>query len=107
MNKPHKHAEVIKAWANGQPIEYKSLMSGDWRLLDTSYLGGFPRSREFRIKPENKKIHMRLYKSPSSSEFVSPVVANHEGKKDMLDRLYMCNGWKPVTEWREVEYEDV
>ena len=24
MNKPHKHAEVIKAWADGAVIEYKS-----------------------------------------------------------------------------------
>lgn len=27
--KPHKWAEVIKAWADGRPIQYKDLRSSD------------------------------------------------------------------------------
>lgn len=103
MNKPHKHAEVIKAWADGAVIQYK--YNNQW-ITPSSFIS-WDENIEYRVKPEKKKILMRLYKSPSSSEFVSPVVAKHEDKKDMMDRLYMYNGWKPVTEWREVEYEDV
>ena len=49
--KPHKHAELIKAWADGAEIEWKDSF-GDWHSV------GKPRWEsedfEFRIKPEPK-----------------------------------------------------
>ena len=56
--KPHKWAEVIKAWADGKPIQYKDLRSSDeWvdyegdgyqipMVFGVSYF-------EWRVKPEN------------------------------------------------------
>jgi len=44
--KPHKHAELIKAWADGAEIQYRYYMNEenpDWNL-----------DREYRIKPEPK-----------------------------------------------------
>ena len=32
--KPHKHAELIKAWADGAEIEYKSKVDGVWCSRD-------------------------------------------------------------------------
>lgn len=53
MNKPNKHAEVIKAWADGKQIQ--QLSSAGWininPLCDTICWG--PQS-SFRIKPELK-----------------------------------------------------
>jgi len=51
MGTKHKHAEVIKAWADGEEVEYRTFQ-GDWALLDSpsptwSY-------REYRVK--TKKI---------------------------------------------------
>ena len=49
MNKPHKHAELIKAWADGAQIEchYKSL--NKWYVVnDPAWSGDF----EFRVKPK-------------------------------------------------------
>ena len=52
MNKPHKHAELIKAWADGAEIQYKDedlkwvncgLRTPTWRD-----------DHEYRIKPEQK-----------------------------------------------------
>ena len=50
MNKKHKHAELIKAWADGAEIEYK--VGTTWHSID-----GFPawyEHSEYRIKPEPK-----------------------------------------------------
>ena len=50
MGTKHKHAEVIKAWADGEEVEYRTFQ-GDWALLDIpsptwSY-------REYRVKTKN------------------------------------------------------
>lgn len=47
-NPPHKHAEIIKAWADGAEIEIKSY-EGDWL---TVYHPSFNGNREYRIKPQ-------------------------------------------------------
>lgn len=47
MTKPHKHAELIKAWADGAEIERYYVMH--WAPVD--YPSWHPET-EFRIKPE-------------------------------------------------------
>ncbi len=49
--KPHKHAELIKAWADGAQIEFKNIHN-EWQsdkgnIIWNEYM-------EFRIKPEPK-----------------------------------------------------
>lgn len=45
---PHVHAEVIKAWADGKPIEYLD-DSGIWRrCFSPSWLEDY----QYRVKPE-------------------------------------------------------
>ena len=59
----HKHAELIKAWANGAQIEVKHPSNGSWwdakpPSWDLDY--------EYRIKPEEKQPVVRwkcVYKS--------------------------------------------
>ena len=50
--KPHKHAELIKAWADGAKIQYKHNASGIWYdgCFDMAWLD----TVEYRIKPEPK-----------------------------------------------------
>ena len=46
---PHIHAEVIKAWADGKPIEWRENPSEHWQLIrDPSFVENF----EYRVKPE-------------------------------------------------------
>ena len=47
MNKPHKHAELIKAWADGAEIEHKSTKYG-WVKVDVPM---WSPEHEYRIKP--------------------------------------------------------
>lgn len=51
MNKRHKHADVIIAWANGAEIEIKNA-DGEWEPM--VYTPTWENWREYRIKPEPK-----------------------------------------------------
>ena len=64
MNKPHKHAELIKAWADGAEIEYKSKFLGTWHLFDGQQ-DGWVDSYEYRIKPEPK---------PDFVKYLNPIL---------------------------------
>ncbi len=52
MNKPHKHAALIKAWADGAVIQVKD-PDGRWRDCLTP---GWGTDYEYRIKPEPTEI---------------------------------------------------
>ena len=49
--KPHEHAELIKAWADGAEIEWKD-REGIWRFFNSG--GAWLDEVEYRIKPEPK-----------------------------------------------------
>ena len=52
MKQPHKHAELIKAWADGAVIQIK-LQNGNWEECATWGVSWDP-DYEYRIKPEPK-----------------------------------------------------
>lgn len=50
IKKPHEHADLIKAWADGAEIEYYVNAYNEWRLLtDTP---GWHVGHKYRVKPE-------------------------------------------------------
>lgn len=50
--KPHKHAELIKAWADGAKIEVYSERRNEWVLCESQPI--WVDNCEYRIKPEPK-----------------------------------------------------
>lgn len=51
MCKPHKHAAIIKAWADGAKVQGRRTVKDEWRDL------AFPNWRDYaqyRVKPEKK-----------------------------------------------------
>lgn len=58
VRRPHKHAELIKAWADGAEIEYRRLESWgmrDWELVSDKLMVWYETDvHEYRIKPEPK-----------------------------------------------------
>lgn len=52
--KPHKHAELIKAWADGAEIEWQDKLSGNWFTADTDGAVYWSPYTNYRIKPEPK-----------------------------------------------------
>ena len=67
--KPHKHAELIKAWADGAEIEYKNIRGG-WG--DVSHPCWFNHS-EYRIKPEPKP-DVVMYAKVKLNHFNHPTI---------------------------------
>lgn len=61
MGTPHKHAELIKAWAEGAKIQVN--LSGLWCDINTPM---WRSDQEYRIKPESKKVQFRLYLNHSN-----------------------------------------
>lgn len=65
MTKPRKHAELIKAWADGAVIQYMNTIAGEW----TDTMGNEPSwydNVKYRVKPEPKpdvSKFIGLYKS--------------------------------------------
>lgn len=49
-NPPHKHAELIKAWADGAEIEFFYRVDKKWRSVDEPF---WECDVEYRIKPSN------------------------------------------------------
>ena len=52
MKKPHKHADLIKAWADGAEIQV-SIYHGEWQTV-TSPCFDIERA-SYRIKPDTKE----------------------------------------------------
>lgn len=52
MRAPHKHAELIKAWADGAEIQSLHIVGDEW--LDTRNPAWGSADFKFRIKPEKK-----------------------------------------------------
>ncbi len=74
MNKPHKHAEVIKAWADGAVIQWQK-ENGDWVRIENP---GWHDTRRYRVKPADPipvypKMEPRVC---SDTTFVDDVLRN-------------------------------
>lgn len=61
MNKKHKHAELIKAWANGATIQRK--VHGKWEDCQPKW----DEYADYRIKPELKPDVVIKYFAESNS----------------------------------------
>lgn len=68
MRTPHKHAELIKAWADGAEIEYES--HGIW--VDEAYPDWYP-EMQYRIKPEPKPDEIRYFKLTAGANLIYAV----------------------------------
>lgn len=55
---PHVHAEVIKGWADGKPVEWRENPLQSWRLIENP---GFIEDNEYRIKLEEVVDYAMVY----------------------------------------------
>lgn len=68
--KPHKWAEIIKAWADGKPIQYKYLdwKDSEWKDNDMPLPRFDISDLEWRVKPENLVVEECVYVSKTITE---------------------------------------
>jgi len=70
MGQPHKHAEIIKAWADGADIQFRTYFTYPWTEVP-----GYPiweESTEYHIKPEPKPdvvVLARVRRAGASTSF--------------------------------------
>jgi hypothetical protein len=91
MNKPHKHAEVIKAWADGAEVQTRSDSYHDWYDIDLPVW--YP-SHQYRVKPEPviTKMYMHydnIERKVATNTFDCSQVPQvmHSNKRDLLDHI--------------------
>lgn len=62
MGTPHKHAELIKAWADGAKVQILTI-HGRWENIERPMWAS---NSIYRIKPELKKVQFRFYLNHSN-----------------------------------------
>ena len=87
VRRPHKHAELIKAWADGAEIQYKQI-GGEWITEEPLWCEEY----EYRIKPEQKpdvlKNFMFVEKMACAYTFIDVTgLPRNEGEQWI--RVYM------------------
>lgn len=69
-NKPHKHAELIKKWADGAIIQYKGGTSEVWTDCGDNH-PYWSRDVNYRVKPNLVKKWKWVYENPEGSMIVT------------------------------------
>lgn len=80
MNKPHKHAALIKAWADGAEIQFQAY-NKTWEDIDRPSWG---EQYEYRIKPVPKEI-IQLHEYLEGSVIFSLEGYPHQKVKWTID----------------------
>ena len=91
--KPHKHAELIKAWADGAEIQAKLSRTNEW--IDVVNFN-WSEDYEFRIKPKEKKPVVRwlwAYKTDNEWQIGSYFLVEEEEAKKVYRSGYQCLDW--------------
>lgn len=96
MKTPHKHAEVIRAYADGSTIQYKYKADQVW--VDTTN-PSFLEVNEYRVKPEPKKYRVALVKSEGFKPY--PLIILIKEGEPLFPTYTSLVGW--LTEEFEVE----
>ena len=76
MGKPHKHAEVIKAWADGAEIQCRTSTQGWFDCEEPLW----KEKCEYRVKPAKRQLWARPWRYPESVGHVDALV----GTKDRI-----------------------
>jgi hypothetical protein len=94
MGKPHKHAELIKAWADGAEIQQRYDSIKEWQAI-----GQFPswaENFEYRIKPNTVRYRLCLIDSYKPRVHVINYLQDEGIEKC---NSFIC--W--LGDWQEVE----
>jgi hypothetical protein len=84
----HKHAELIKAWADGAQIQFRNRYE-EW---DDAIKPSWDNDTEYRIKPEEKKPVVRwLWAKQVLGDWqISPVFRSKEEALKTFNGEFIC-----------------
>jgi hypothetical protein len=96
---PQKHAEVIKAWADGAEIEF--LSAGVW--LSAMPSPAWAPSTSYRVKPTKRKVYCRMYRMDNIA--VIAYTTDQEGYDNFTANWELTNrDW--IGPWQVIEVEE-
>lgn len=104
---PHKHAELIKAWADGAEIQVKDLTNySDPKDCNWSDFSEFDdmvwyNEWEYRIKPKTIKYRVALHRGAFKDSPLYTINYNSDAAADHAEETYGFVRW--LTDWIEVE----
>ncbi len=103
MNKKHKHAELIKAWADGAEIQFKSALKEEWH--DSEGNPDWHENLEYRIKPETQTAEQQSGYSRLewAEDLIKQLPETHDGRNSWL----LNYGSKPEPNPDVVRYMDI
>lgn len=71
MTTQHPHQEIIKAWSEGQSIQWHSYEDGMWLNVDALIAPSFSPNMQYRITPQKAAMPIRRYSKVSVNDFES------------------------------------
>ena len=92
----HKHADIIKAWADGETVQYYNIFCGDWQDVAHDIAAWHP-SEKYRIKPKTIRYRAALMAS-AHSEYETFALSQLEEEVVSEDANFVR--W--LTDWIEV-----
>jgi len=95
MNKPHKHAALIKAWADGAEIQYREHGDVPWKDTEPAWVIRY----QYRIKPGTIKYRTYLWRGSYGSYGIFTCT---EEQNRGNEYEYMKDFIKWLGDWQEV-----
>lgn len=99
MPTPHKHAAVIKAWADGHQIQFRRDNSEVWR--DCAGAPEWYTYNEYRIKPATSKYRLYLYKTCLGDYIVYSFPSVTQSTLGDVENMTGFIRW--IGDWQEAE----
>ena len=104
MNKPHKHAALIKAWADDTSLVIQcrptqcGRLATQWKTISELETITWNEEIEYRIKPKTIKYRLFLWEHPTTKEI--------SVESTSVDMMMPCGGFiKWLGDWQEVVVE--
>ena len=101
--KPHKYAAVIKAWADGAEVQYRTNDRAVWQdWVSTSYsaIPSFRADVEWRLMPAPVKLMYRVTLMKDRNDFFTTTVDSMEEAAEIFGDSEFV---KWASEWEMVE----
>ena len=77
---PHPHAEIIKAWADGHPIQFRSAPDRPWNDIKKDCAPAFMAHLEYRVQPPTllvtQEYHVYLPQGAYAPTFTTAYPSN-------------------------------
>lgn len=97
MKTPHKHAAIIKAWADGAQVQVLQA-NGQWRDLANPLWNAI----EYRVKPEPLKYRLCLCQDSAGKRWIGAFNTGFGQTVEECERGDGFVKWLD-TDWQEVE----